>query len=148
MAALLTDAEIVALHEAGSSTRDIAAIEGIRHHSTIARRLKHLTPRQSTEIYKTHRANILAEMQRKISMVCDLRALRPPKTMRDLSDAAKSLSILHQMEQIERGNTPASRPLIQINIGGHPISVSGGLGQPIAQDADVIDVDRADSRVD
>ena len=47
----IDDDTLLALHNAGKSTRAIGELVELSH-KTIALRLKHLTPRKSTEIFK------------------------------------------------------------------------------------------------
>ena len=63
-----TNQAIVAMHNGGLSTRKIETIIGNLDHNTIARRLKKLTPRKTTEIYKELKSDILAEKQRQLLM--------------------------------------------------------------------------------
>lgn len=100
---LIQDATLVALAGAGHSTRQIEAILGNLDHSTIARRLKSLTPRKATEIYKMLRADILSEKQRKLLLRSD-RA--DPRSQADL---AKAFGIYYDKERLERGQSTANQ---------------------------------------
>jgi len=102
---------LLALHEAGKSYRQIAALAGI-HHNTVAKYLKRLTPRKATEIYKNHKADILAEFQRKILSFCGPEEIKQMVKVRGLSD----FGILYDKEQIERGHGVDARPLVMIQI--------------------------------
>jgi hypothetical protein len=62
---------LLALQDSGKSTRQIEAIVKTMSRSTIAKRLKHLTPRQSTDIFREHKADILAEKQRQLMLLRD-----------------------------------------------------------------------------
>ena len=107
---------ILALHEAGKSTRQIEAILGNIDHATVAKRLKHLTPRKTTEIFKSLRGDILAEKQRQLLSAVDNKAIKQ-MAPRDRVTAA---AILYDKERIERGlSDTASKPmiLVQINAG-------------------------------
>lgn len=104
----LDDTAIVALHEAGQTTRQIAPIAGLSK-TTIARRLKHLTPRKSTEIFKELKADIFAEKQRKLLMSSDKLT---PKEQRDI---AVAVGCYHDKEQQLRGNSSDGKPLVIIN---------------------------------
>lgn len=107
------NAAILALHEAGKTQQEIAHIIGNIDRSTISRRLKHLTPRKSTEIFKSQRADILAEMQRKILGSCtpaDLKKMQPAQKI-------TAAAILYDKERIERGlSDGASKPMIMVQI--------------------------------
>lgn len=94
------DATLLALAEAGKPSRQIETILGNIDHATVCRRLKHLTPRKSTEIYKTVRADVLAEMQRKLLMACDANEVKTnPRAVRD---RVVSAGILFDKERLER----------------------------------------------
>jgi hypothetical protein len=88
---------LVALHESGHTTRQIEAIVGNLDHSTIARRLKHLTPRKTTQIYRELRADVLAEKQRKLLMSSD------GENARNQADIAKAFKSYYECERTERG---------------------------------------------
>lgn len=102
---------LLALHEAGKSYRQIATLAGI-HHNTVAKYLKRLTPRKATEIYKRHKADILAEFQRKILTACGPTEIKQMLKARGLSD----YGILYDKEQLERGHGADARPLVMIQI--------------------------------
>ena len=104
------DATLLALHEAGKASRQIEAILGGIDHSTICKRLKHLTPRKTTEIFKALRADIFAEKQRKLLMASD----REPASSQ--SRIAMAVGIYYDKEQIERGHGVDTRPLVMIQI--------------------------------
>ena len=104
------DATLLALHEAGKASRQIEAILGNIDHSTICKRLKHLTPRKTTEIFKTLRADIFAEKQRKLLMRSD----KEPASSQ--SRIAMAVGIYYDKEQIERGHGADTRPLVMIQI--------------------------------
>jgi len=106
------DATLLALHEAGKSQEEIAQMIGNVHRSTISRRLKQLTPRKSTEIFKIHRADILAEFQRKIMSACTSAEIKKMVASRGMTD----FGILYDKEQIERGHGADARPLVVIQI--------------------------------
>ena len=99
------DATILGLANAGHSCQDIANLTGV-HKATIARQLKHLRPRKSTQVYKDLRADILAELQRKILGKCDLRTLKIGDA-KDLKDATLAYGILYDKERLERGQATA-----------------------------------------
>lgn len=90
------DTAILALHEAGKSTRAIADILGNCKKTTIAKRLKHLTPRKTTQIFRELRADVLSEMQRKFLMRMDA---ADPKNARDYMTA---FGIAYDKERLER----------------------------------------------
>ena len=102
--------QILALHNAGVPTRQIEKVIGTLDHSTIARRLKHLTPRKTTEIFKSMRADIFSEKQRKLMMLGD-RA-----TIKEQRDLATAVGIYYDKEQLERGHGVDARPLVMIQI--------------------------------
>ncbi len=106
---------ILALHEAGKSARQIEAILGNIDHATICRRLKHLTPRKTTNIYKQVRADVFAEKQRKLLMRSDK---ADAKTQRDI---ATCVGIYYDKERLERGLSSAN------------LSVQIGLSDTISQ---------------
>ena len=135
MTATLDDTAVLALHEAGKSTRKIATILGDVHWTTIARRLKHLTPRKTTDIYKDLRADIFAEKQRQLLM----RSYKAnPKDMRDLMT---SFGILYDKEQIERGHGVDARPLVMIQINtGKPEPVDKTVDNLIPNHINTIEV--------
>ena len=135
MTATLDDTVVVALHDAGKSTRKIATILGDVHWTTIARRLKHLTPRKTTEIYKELRADIFAEKQRQLLM----RSYKAnPKDTRDLMT---SFGILYDKEQNERGHGADARPLVMIQINtGKPEPVDKTVDNLIPNHINTIEV--------
>jgi hypothetical protein len=108
------DDTLLTLAAAGKSSRDMERVLNNIDHATICRRLKHLTPRQSTEIFKSYKADILAEQQRKIMMRCD----RPggnKLTPREWRDIAVTLGVLMDHERRERGlHEDKTRPLVMI----------------------------------
>lgn len=105
-AALAIDEQAaLALHEGGKSTREIATILGVKDHSTIARRLKHLTPRKSTEIFRALRADILTEKQRKLLMSSHDAT---PKEQRDIATA---FGIYLDKERLERGQSTSNQAI-------------------------------------
>ena len=108
--ALLNDEQMLALYESGEKKQDIAKITGLNR-NTIAKRLKHLTPRKSTEIFKEHKADIFTEFQRKIAM----KASADISNARNTKDYVTALGILHDKEQQLRGINPESRPMIIVN---------------------------------
>lgn len=113
--AIADDATILALSEAGKSSRQIEAIIGNIDHSTICNRLKHLTPRKSTEIYKTHRADILAEFQRKCMSTLDVKAIKEmcPR------DRVLAMGLAYDKERVERGlSDNNTRPMVVIQVKG------------------------------
>jgi hypothetical protein len=89
--------QILALHEAGVPTRQIERVIGTLDHSTIARRLKQLTPRRTTQIYRELKADILAEKQRKLLM--DARQADP----REQDQLSRAFKVYHEAEKAERG---------------------------------------------
>jgi hypothetical protein len=117
------NATILALHESGHATRNIETLLGGQlDHTTIARRLQHLTPRKTTEIYKSLRADIFAEKQRKLLMRGNKISLKEER------DLAVAMGVYYDKEQIERGRGVDTRPLvvIQINTPGAPAQAKVG----------------------
>jgi hypothetical protein len=125
-ASQVDDETLLALAAAGKSSRQIEQALGNIDHATVCRRLKHLTPRQSTEIFKSYKADILAESQRKLMMMSD----KPGVNARDRRDYAVTLGILMDQERKERGqHEDKTRPMVmifersnvQINSGAGPL---------------------------
>lgn len=56
----IPDETLVALNKTGHSLRQIEKVTGLSK-SAVARRLQHLAPRKETDIFKEHKADILAE---------------------------------------------------------------------------------------
>jgi hypothetical protein len=109
------DATILALTESGKTTRQIESITGAIDHATVARRLKHLTPRKTTEIFKGYRADIFAELQRKIIDTCDHKSIKKMHPR----DRFLAMGLLYDKERIERGlSDNDARPLVVIQIRG------------------------------
>ena len=102
------DDTLLALQSTGKTTRQIAPIVGLSK-STIAKRLKHLTPRKSTEIFRELKADIFLEKQRKLLMSSDKLS---PKEQRDI---AVAIGCYHDKEQQLRGNSSDGKPLVIIN---------------------------------
>jgi SOS-response transcriptional repressor LexA len=120
------DDSLMALHEAGKSTREIATALGGISYATVSRRLKHLTPRKSTEIFKTHKADILSEMQRKILSTCNVAAIKEMC----VRDRFTAFGILHDKEQAERGLAGnQAHPMVVIQIRGVEASCKQGYPQ-------------------
>lgn len=113
------DTTIMALHEAGKTQDEIAQIIGNINRSTISRRLKQLTPRKSTDIFKAKRADVLAEMQRKIMDRCTVTDIKSATMLQKVT----AVGILYDKEQIERGRGGDARPMIVIQIKGDVQSV-------------------------
>ena len=106
------DATVKALADAGKSCREIAELTGV-HKATIARQLKHLRPRKATQIYQSLRADILAEMQRKILSSCTPAEIKKMA----IRDKFTAYGILYDKEQAERGvTTGKSAPMVVIAI--------------------------------
>ncbi len=100
---------ILGLHEAGKSSRQIETILGVDH-ATVCRRLKNLTPRKTTEIFRAYRADILAEKQRQILM---LSTTSDAQNGRDQRDYATTLGIYYDKERLERGQSTGNIQVIQ-----------------------------------
>lgn len=90
-----------AMHNAGIGSRDIATITKSMDHSTICRRLKKLTPRKSSEIFRELRADVLSEVQRKILT----RATTHIENARDCRDYATAFGVFYDKERLERGQS-------------------------------------------
>ncbi|MFA5340325.1 MAG: hypothetical protein WC332_00970 [Clostridia bacterium] len=112
----LDDTAILALHDAGKGVKAISKIAGLNH-KTIARRLKSLTPRKTTEIYRELKTEILEEKCRKLLMQGEGLA---PKEQRDLAVAYGVYA-----DKIERaGGNREQAPMVIIN----KINISGQSG--------------------
>lgn len=110
----ISDQAMIALRDCNQSNRQIAVIAKV-HHQTVARILKRLTPRNSTELYKNHRADILAEMQRKFLRFVDTAAIKKMIASRGLTD----FGIIYDKERIERGQNDSNiKPMVTINVVG------------------------------
>ena len=125
---IVPDEVLVALHEtAGKSSRQIEKLLGNIDHSTVCKRLKHLTPRQSTEIFKTYKADILAEKQRKLMMRGDKLDANSERNV------AIAFGIYADQERKERGLVEdKSRPLVMIIRGGGNVNVQANFAAPSA----------------
>jgi len=91
------------------ASRQIGQVVGGLHHSTICKRLKHLTPRKTTEIYKELKADVLAEKQRKLLMTS---ANLPA---REQGWIAKAIRDLNEVERLERGQSTANVSQIDLS---------------------------------
>lgn len=100
---------LLALKSAGKSYREIAQITGISK-DRINRKIKHLLPTYNTEQYKSLRADILAEMQRKLLLQCD------PERLKKMPAASAILAVcqLYDKERIERGLSNNDQPIMVI----------------------------------
>ena len=100
---------LLALKSAGKSYREIAQITGISK-DRINRKIKDLLPTYNTEQYKTLRADILAEMQRKLLLQCD------PERLKKMPAASAILAAcqLYDKERIERGLSNNDQPIMVI----------------------------------
>lgn len=133
----LDETALLALHDAGKSTRQIATLMGNVAWCTVARRLKRLTPRKSTEIYKTLRADVLAEKQRQLLM-CSHGAT--PKEQRDIATA---VGIYYDKERLERGQaTEISAMDVRMLV--QSVQIQARVATDSAAGAGVIDVDVQD----
>ena len=136
------DATVLGLADAGKSCQDIANLTGV-HKSTIARQLQHLRPRKTTEIYKSLRADIAAEMQRKILRRCDLRHIKVASA-RDLKDAITAFGILVDKERLERGQATSR---IEVDLSARLRAALSRSGPREINPADIIDTDSTVQRV-
>jgi hypothetical protein len=137
---LADNATLLALHEAGKTQEQIAQILGGLDRSTISRRLKQLTPRNATEIFKNRRADILAEMQRKIMGRLTTTDIKSANLLQKVT----ATGILYDKERIERGLSDAStRPLVVIQVRGDHAQTTIQSGQVEGNKAgiDVMPVD-------
>ncbi len=96
------DTTILALRAAGKSSREIGAIVG-RDHTAICKRLKHLSPRGTTELFREKRADILTEIQRKILMSCTPQEIK--NKPRNIRDRVTSFAVLYDKERLERNQS-------------------------------------------
>ncbi len=132
---LTDDNVLLALHNAGNSTRKIEQIVGLDH-TRVARRLQRLTPRKTTEIYKSMRADIFAEKQRQWLMMSNTpKLIRDSKAQRDL---ATCIGILYDKERLERGQSTSNISLHAI-IDLSVYKVEGNGGDP-TKSGEIIDV--------
>lgn len=95
------DLQMVKLHEAGVATRVIEQILGFDH-TTISRRLKRLTPRKTTEIYRELKADVLAEKQRHLLMMAQ--RAEP----REQDQIARAFKVYNESERLERNQSTAN----------------------------------------
>ncbi len=102
--------KILQMHNAGMPSRQIETAIGTIDHSTICRRLKQLTPRKTTEIYKSLRAEIFAEKQRKLLMQCNR---VPSKEQLGLITA---VGILYDKERLERNQSTSNVSSVHADI--------------------------------
>lgn len=117
---------MLGLHAAGASSRQIEKILGNIDHTTICRRLKRLTPRKTTEIYKALRADIFAEEQRKLLMACNNR------TPKDRLTLITGVGILYDKERLERNQGVSEhQPLVIIVKGENSKIQINACSQPI-----------------
>lgn len=91
---------LIALKQAGKSYRDIQAITGIKK-DAVRRKIKDLLPTEETTQYKNLRADILAEMQRKLLMQCDDARLKKMPAASAILAACQ----LYDKERLERGQS-------------------------------------------
>ncbi len=96
----LQNKALQAMHEGGLSTRQIESVISNLDHASIARRLRKLTPRRTTQIYREVRADVLAERQRQILM---LSATPGARNGRDQRDYATAYGVYYDKERLERG---------------------------------------------
>ncbi len=100
------DKAIQALSDAGMGSRAIGTLLNGISYRTVCRRLRELTPRTSTQIFIHHRAEILAEMQRKLM---NLSHGCSPKDRKDLSVA---FGIYYDKERLERGKSTENQSIV------------------------------------
>jgi transposase len=100
----INDVAIKALSDAGLSSRQISPMVGVSW-STVCQRLKHLTPRASTQIFIHHRADILAEMQRK------LMAMAHKRSTKEIRDLAVAFGVYYDKERLERGQSSMNQAI-------------------------------------
>lgn len=105
----IKDETLLALHKTGHSVRQIEKIVGLSK-SAVANRLKHLTPTETTDIFKEYKADILAEKQRQLLMSAEN---LPPAEQRSIATA---FGVYCDKEDKLRGFSPDDRPVININL--------------------------------
>lgn len=91
------------LHNAGLSCGKIAEIQDVSRQA-IHRSIRTLLPNEDTEIYKTHRANILSEMQRRLLVSIDDDDIQKTPAIQRITGAA----ILFDKERLERGQSTSN----------------------------------------
>ena len=118
-----TNTAIMALHDYGFPTRSIATIIGSLTWSGVARRLKKLTPRKSTEIFKFYRADILAEKQRRLLMQSNKVGAN------EQSKIAIAFGVYYDKERLERNQSTANMAIqhgISVELAELVTSITGG----------------------
>ena len=134
------DATILALHEAGKGSRKIQEVVGLSYRS-ICRRLKELTPRKTTEIYRELKADILAEKQRKLLQMSHG---ADPKEQQQIATA---FGIYFDKERLTRGESTSN--VAQIDLSDRlreALKRSSIAKQGIEQSKQVIDIQGNDSK--
>jgi len=93
------------------SYRQIAQVTGIPK-PTVYSKIKHLLPTQETEIYKQHKADILAHLQLKLLNQLD------DKRLKKISPAQAVLAAmqLNTNERLERGQSTENTMLLHADI--------------------------------
>jgi hypothetical protein len=100
---------LIAIKSTGKSYREMAKITGISK-DVINRKIKHLLPIDATQQYINTRADILAEMQRKLLLQCDTERLKKMPAASAILAACQ----LYDKERIERGLSNGDQPIMVI----------------------------------
>jgi hypothetical protein len=131
---------LIAIKSTGKSYRDMAEITGMSK-DAINRKIKHLLPTDATKQYINTRADILAEMQRKLLLQCDEERLKKMPAASAILAACQ----LYDKERIERGLSNNEQPILvlvkgdncRVQVGGNTASRDK---QGIELDSQVIDI--------
>lgn len=99
--------ELIDLKLAGKSYRQIGEITGISK-DAVRNAIKELLPTDATEIFKKNRADILAELQRKILESCNQDNLAKV----GFRDKVVCAGILHDKERLERGQSTVNHSVL------------------------------------
>lgn len=113
----------------------IAKIQGV-HPSAVHKQLKDLLPTAETRTFQENRADIFSEAQLKLLSQIDAPRLKK-MTIRD---AIVSLGILYDKEQLERGNSPTTKPILVIVKGDNTSVTIGDVTASKVSDDDTIDI--------
>jgi hypothetical protein len=109
------DVTLLALQSAGKTTRQIESLVQTMSRSTIAKRLKHLSPRKSTDIFRELKADILAEKQRQLLNIKDNPKTKCKLDPADHKNIAIAFGVYEEREARLRGQLPEGRPMVIIN---------------------------------
>jgi predicted DNA-binding protein YlxM (UPF0122 family) len=108
--------------ENGLSYSEIAAIEGVSPQA-IHSSIKDLLPTEETKTFQEHRADILAEIQRKLITCIDDKLAKSLVERRGLVD----FGILFDKERLERGQSTQNLATIHADIAALKEARSGGI---------------------